>query len=150
MTIEERTLVLMTLRNGLGLSFAANAINMHIRDLSKYVQTHPQFRERCHKEIQEGLRAVLKLADAKRKQAKYLSWSDKVQEAFNFVTQLNYWEAHCEREVLSDDLLIGALYMFKAVSEVATVCGMELHEFWSYVTERAWLFEVVNGEIRVK
>jgi hypothetical protein len=122
-----------SLRNGTGLSAACEGMNINVQAMSAFLATKPNTLAQCQGECTMGFKALTTIINNHAADQDVSKWRDGHRALKDFVKTVNLWEQHCKRAEVEPQRISEAFYTYRYPQEVATVVGMTMPEFWTYV-----------------
>lgn len=130
---QERTMLLIALQNGIGLSAACELAMLDVRVASQYIQANKEYHASCIQAIRATVAGNLEFMSKLKKEKKYAEWQRQQEKTRQMITELTFWESHCKRSELTDKKLMLAAHQYKNQDECATALGMTKKEFVEYI-----------------
>lgn len=136
MTENDRTLLLVSLQNGIGLASACEFAMLDIKAVSQYIRTDKIYYASCLNAIKSAAAANLEFMTKLKKEKKFSEWHRQRDRVTNFITELTLWESYCKRAEIEEKKVLKAVHIFPNIQECATALGFYRSEFIEYVLER--------------
>lgn len=136
MTENDRTLLLVSLQNGIGLASACELSMFDVKEVSAYIRKDKIYHTSCLNAIKSATAANLEFMTKLKKEKKFSEWHRQRDRVTNFITELTLWESYCKRGEIEEKKILKAVHIFPNIQECATAMGFYRHEFIEYVLER--------------
>ena len=127
------------LRMGYGMTASASHINVSPKQMTDYINKHPEFHELCKTTLKETTRFLVSLANNFLAAEKVTQWSATNSRVKDYIKELVTWESYCKKEELRPEHITRACYIYKTRQECATAVGMTEREFLEYCADNVEL-----------
>jgi hypothetical protein len=122
--VEKQT-VEAALQNGLGLAHVCKGLHKHPREVSDYMNVHPDFKEACQQRIVSGYQQILMSLNDSVTKKNWGKWRNQRDLLELFIMELHTWESECNAEEFSFIKFTFTLHKCKTLLETAMAMGLE-------------------------
>lgn len=135
MGIESNTMEAFksALRNGFGLTRACQGARTSPKDMTKYLNAHPEEKSDCENIILGTYNVLIQSGNELLAAQKIMQWRANNEAINNIINRLNLWEEVSSASHATDQHIITAYRMGKTIDEAATLVGMAPIELDNYL-----------------
>lgn len=129
MSEAEKTLLLVSLQNGIGLSIACELCMMDIKATSEYLRMDKAYYQQCITAVKISAKDNLEYAQKLKNEKRFNEWHRQQEAIRNFVSTITLWEDYCKRVDLDNLKIMKAAQIYKNMTECATSIGLTSKDF---------------------
>lgn len=134
-TVKNLSLVLIAMREGLGLSQACLLSGNDVRHVSALATQYPDFFQQLEGWTNDGRTEYLQAANDFLRNNNLEKMAQARKGALD-MPAVNLWEGYCNAEELTPQKLLLVFLETRNARETATLIGLTYGEFTTYVTQR--------------
>jgi hypothetical protein len=134
-TVKNLSLLLIGMREGLGLSTACQMSGNDVQHVSGLAKQYPDFLQQLEGWTNDGRTEYLQAANDFLRNNNLEKMAQARQGALN-MPAVNLWEGYCSAEDVTPQKLLLVFLDTRNARETATLIGMSYAEFTAYVTQR--------------
>jgi len=132
---NDKTLLLVSLQNGIGLSSACEISMLDVQTVSRYLLENKEFYVSCIHAIKATAAGNLEFISKLKKEKKFNEWHRQQDRIKSFITEITLWECYCKRDEVDANKVMRAGHIYKTMEECATAIGMTKMEFVNYIID---------------
>lgn len=144
MVENEKTLLLLSLQNGIGLSSACEISMLDIKEVSDYIKKDTSFHKSCLMAIKSTVAGNLEFMQKLKKEKKFSEWHRQQEKMKLFISDLTLWESYCKKEDVKTETLMQIAHYYKTIEECATAIGFTKRELIDYIIKDSKLSYYFN------
>ena len=121
LTHNDRKMLMMSLRVGMGLTRTCHGLNWKVEEVSAYLRKYPSFLMQCRLITLHGTALIRSMSVGKK------SLNDLDIET------VNLWESYCKKEEFNAEMFQKILPILKDLQEIGTATGYTVQEFYDFI-----------------